>query len=153
MARTDLDPLDIWRRAMVDNVRRDAPDLSARQMAALLTVYMTEPPHTVRGLAAGLGVSKPAITRALDRLGEFGLARRKTDPRDRRSVVVQRTVKGSVYLAELADIIANAQVERDRARAAEMARQVKRKAAAKPAAAKRNKAAGPAAPAKAAVGR
>jgi DNA-binding MarR family transcriptional regulator len=130
MARTDLDPLDIWRRAMVDNVRRDAPDLSARQMAALLTVYMTEPPHTVRGLAAGLGVSKPAVTRALDRLGEFGLARRKTDPRDGRSVVVQRTVKGSVYLAELAEIIARAQAEKDRARAAEAARLAKRKPAA-----------------------
>ena len=151
MARTNLEPLDIWRRAMVDNVRRDAPDLSARQMATLLTVYMTDPPHTVRGLAAGLGVSKPVITRALDRLGEFGLARRKTDPRDKRSVVVQRTVKGSVYLAELADIIANAQVERDRARAAEMARKAKRKAAAKPAAAKPDKAAAP--KAKATAGR
>ena len=138
MARTNLDPLDIWRRAMVDNVRRDAPDLSARQMAVLLTVYMTAPPHTVRGLAAGLGVSKPAITRALDRLGEFGLARRKTDPRDGRSVVVQRTVKGSVYLAELAEIIANAQAEKDRARAAAAARQ-----AAKAAAAQRQTAAAP----------
>ncbi len=129
MARTDLDPLDIWRRAMVDNVRRDAPDLSARQMAALLTVYMTEPPHTVRGLAAILDISKPAVTRALDRLGEFGLARRKTDPRDGRSVVVQRTVKGSVYLAELAEIIARAQRDVDRARAARAGKKV----AAKPA--------------------
>jgi DNA-binding MarR family transcriptional regulator len=114
MAVTDLDSLDIWRRAMVANVRRDAPDLSARQMAVLLTVYMTEQPHTVRGLAETLNVSKPAITRALDRLGEFGLARRKTDPDDRRSVVVQRTVKGSVYLAEFADIITQATAERDR---------------------------------------
>jgi DNA-binding MarR family transcriptional regulator len=128
MAATDLEPLDIWRRAMVDNVRRDAPDLSARQMALLLTVYMTEPPHTVRGLAEILNVSKPAITRALDRLGEFGLARRKTDPRDRRSVVVQRTVKGSVYLAEFADIIAAAKVECERERAAEAARQAERQA-------------------------
>lgn len=114
---------------MVDNVRRDAPDLSARQMAALLTVYMTEPPHTVRGLAAILDISKPAVTRALDRLGEFGLARRKTDPRDGRSVVVQRTVKGSVYLAELAEIIARAQRDVDRARAARAGKKV----AAKPA--------------------
>ena len=117
MAVTDLDPLNIWRRAMVANVRRDAPDLSARQMAVLLTVYMTDPPHTVRGLAEMLKVSKPAITRAIDRLGEFGLARRKTDPRDRRSVIVQRTVKGSVYLAEFAEIIAEATVERDREQA------------------------------------
>lgn len=122
MAAANLDSLDIWRRAMVDNVRRDAPDLSARQMAALLTVYMTEPPHTVRGLAATLSVSKPAVTRALDRLGQLGLARRKIDPRDRRSVLVQRTVKGSVYLSELAEIIADAQTEKDRARAGEAAR-------------------------------
>lgn len=114
MAVTDLDPLDIWRRAMVANVRRDAPDLSARQMAVLLTVYMTEPPHTVRGLAEILKVTKPAITRAIDRLGEFGLARRKTDPRDRRSVVVHRTVKGSVYLAEFAEIIHDATQARSR---------------------------------------
>ncbi len=130
MARTDLEPLDIWRRAMVDSVRRDAPDLSARQMAALLTVYMTGPPHTVRGLAATLGVSKPAITRALDRLSELGLARRKTDPRDGRSVVVQRTVKGSVYLSEFAEIIADARAEVERARAAEAARTAARKRAA-----------------------
>lgn len=125
MPVTDLDPLDIWRRAMVANVRRDAPDLSARQMAVLLTVYMTEQPHTVRGLAEILNVSKPAITRAIDRLGEFGLARRKTDPRDRRSVVVQRTVKGSVYLADFAQIINEATIERERDLAALEARKAK----------------------------
>lgn len=124
----NLDPLDIWRRAMVDNVRRDAPDLSARQMAVLLTAYMTPPPHTVRGLAELLNVSKPAITRALDRLGELGLARRKTDPKDRRSVVVQRTVKGSVYLAEFAEIIAAATEQSERELTAAAPRQMQRKA-------------------------
>ncbi len=116
---------------MVDNVRRDAPDLSARQMAVLLTVYMTDPPHTVRGLAADLGVSKPAITRAVDRLSEFGLARRKTDPRDGRSVILQRTVKGSVYLSEFAEIIADARAETERARAALAARRSAKTAAAR----------------------
>jgi len=150
MAVTNLDPLDIWRSALVANVRRDAPDLSARQMAVLLTVYMTEPPHTVRGLAEILNVSKPAITRAIDRLGEFGLARRKTDPRDRRSIVVQRTVKGSVYLAEFAEIIGVAAKERARARASEQARREKAAAAkpAQPAAAKQPGSKAPAASAK-----
>lgn len=134
MTATNLEPLNTWRRAMVENVRRDAPDLSARQMAVLLTVYMTAPPHTVRGLAAMLGVAKPAVTRALDRLGEFGLARRKTDARDRRSVVVQRTVKGSVYLAELAEIIDNAQTEKGRPGASEAARGTKAQTAPKAAA-------------------
>jgi len=149
MAAANLESLDIWRRAMVDNVRRDAPDLSARQMAALLTVYMTEPPHTVRGLAAALAVSKPAITRALDRLGQLGLARRKIDPQDRRSVLVQRTVKGSVYLSDLAEIIADAQAERNRARAAAGASHGAKKIAAKTAPATGRKAAASPAPQKA----
>ena len=152
MAVTNLEPLDIWRRAMVANVRRDAPDLSARQMAVLLTVYMTEEAQTVRGLAEILNVSKPAITRAIDRLGEFGLVRRKTDPSDRRSIIIQRTVKGSVYLAELAEIIKEATLEQERDRIAAKAREAKRKTGEKkaaPAAAKpapKAKAAKPAAP-------
>jgi len=100
--------LDLWRGAIVESVRRDAPDLSARQMALLLTVYLIPPPHTVRGLAAHLNVSKPAITRALDRLTEYGLIKRKVDDHDRRSVLIQRTVKGSVFLREFGDIIATA---------------------------------------------
>ena len=127
MAVTDLEPLDIWRRAMVANVRRDAPDLSARQMAVLLTVYMIDEGQTVRGLAEILNVSKPAVTRAIDRLGEFGLVRRRTDPNDRRSIIVQRTVKGSVYLAEFADIIKKATQEQERDRIAAEARKAKAK--------------------------
>lgn len=98
----------MWRGAIVESVRRDAPDLSARQMALLLTVYLTPPPHTVRGLAVSLNISKPAVTRALDRLSEFGMVKRKVDDTDRRSVLVQRTVKGSVYLREFGDIIVTA---------------------------------------------
>ncbi|MCB9960276.1 MAG: MarR family transcriptional regulator [Rhodospirillaceae bacterium] len=97
--------LDLWRRALVASVRRDGPDLSARQLALLLTVYLTPPPHTVRGLAAHLAVSKPAITRALDRLSQEGFLKRKIDPSDRRNVLVQRTVRGSVHLSEFADLV------------------------------------------------
>lgn len=93
--------LSILRDTVVALVRRDGPDLSARQLGVLLTVYLTDGPHTVRGLAAELKVSKPAITRALDRLGELDLARRKVDPMDRRSVLVQRTLKGAGFLRDL----------------------------------------------------
>jgi DNA-binding MarR family transcriptional regulator len=105
--------LDLWRGAIVESVRRDAPDLSARQMALLLTVYLTPPPHTVRGLAITLNVSKPAVTRALDRLSKYGLVRRKVDDTDRRSVLIQRTVKGSVFLREFGDIIVEAASQSD----------------------------------------
>jgi len=103
---SELQALDIWRRAVVESVRRDAPDLSARQMALLLSVYLTPPPHTVRGLAEILKVSKPAITRAVSRLSELELVRRKTDDADRRSVLIQRTVRGSVFLREHGELIA-----------------------------------------------
>jgi DNA-binding MarR family transcriptional regulator len=100
--------LEIWRGAIVESVRRDTPDLSARQMAVLTTVYLRRQPHTVRGLAEELNVAKPAVTRALDRLSELGLIRRKPDPDDRRSVLIQRTVKGSVFLSEFSDLIVQA---------------------------------------------
>ena len=103
--------LDLWRRALVASVRRDGPDLSARQLALMLTVYLTSPPHTVRGLAADLNVSKPAITRALDRLSVLGFIRRKVDQTDRRNVLVQRTVKGSVFLSEFSELVATSAVE------------------------------------------
>jgi DNA-binding MarR family transcriptional regulator len=98
----------ILRDTIVALVRRDGPDLSARQLGVFLTCYLDDSPHTVRGLAAELHVSKPAITRALDRLGELDLARRKVDPLDRRSVLVQRTLKGTGFLRDLRTIMAEA---------------------------------------------
>ncbi len=99
----------ILRDTTVALVRRDGPDLSARQLGVFLTCYLQDGAHTVRGLAAELNVSKPAITRALDRLGELDLARRKVDPMDRRSVLVQRTLKGTAFLRDLRAIMSEAQ--------------------------------------------
>ncbi|GAN76317.1 MarR family transcriptional regulator [Acidisphaera rubrifaciens] len=96
------------RDTIVSMVRRDGPDLSARQLGVFLTCYLQDGAHTVRGLAAELNVSKPAITRALDRLGELDLARRKVDPMDRRSVLVQRTLKGAAFLRDLRGIMTEA---------------------------------------------
>jgi DNA-binding MarR family transcriptional regulator len=101
----------ILRQTIVALVRRDGADLSARQLAVFLTCYLTEGAHTVRGLAQELNVSKPAITRALDRLAELDYARRKVDPADRRSVLVQRTVKGAAFLREVRGVMNEAATE------------------------------------------
>ncbi|MBB5371892.1 MarR family transcriptional regulator [Acidocella aromatica] len=98
----------ILRDTIVSLVRRDGVDLSARQLGVFLTCYLTDGAHTVRGLAQELNVSKPAITRALDRLTELDFIRRKVDPSDRRSVLVQRTVKGAAFLRETRHIMADA---------------------------------------------
>lgn len=86
-------------------VRDQAPDLSTRQLAILLSVYLEAPPHTVRGLAARLGVTKPVITRALDTMGELQLVSRRRDEADRRNVIIQRTVDGALYLERLGDLV------------------------------------------------
>jgi DNA-binding MarR family transcriptional regulator len=100
--------LGILRDTVVGTVRRDGPDLSARQFGVFLICYIEDAQHTVRGLAARLEVSKPAITRSLDRLEELGLARRAPDPRDRRSVLVTRTRKGNDLLADLRSLLVTA---------------------------------------------
>jgi DNA-binding MarR family transcriptional regulator len=100
--------LRLWWDALAGSVRGDGPDLSARQMAILLTVYIKEGPHTVRGLAAGLNISKPAVTRALDRLAELKFTHRVKDEQDRRNVLIQRTVRGSAFLSEFAELVAAA---------------------------------------------
>jgi len=100
--------LGVLRATIVDLVRRDGPDLSARQLGVFLTCYLETEAQTVRGLALKLNVSKPAISRALDRLSEFDLVRRKTDPLDRRSVLVQRTATGMAFLRELRAILGDA---------------------------------------------
>ena len=100
--------LALWQNVVLETVRREGPDLSSRQLAILLTVYLTPPPHTVRGLASSLKVSKPAITRALDTLGQLDLLKRKRDEADRRNVLVQRTVKGSMFLHDFGDLVSDA---------------------------------------------
>lgn len=97
--------LALWHQVTVRMLQQSGPDLSARQIAVLLTVYLEEGPHTVRGLAANLHVSKPAITRALDRLGDEGLLTRETDDNDRRSVLIQKTLKGSTFLHDFGEAI------------------------------------------------
>jgi DNA-binding MarR family transcriptional regulator len=100
--------LELWRHALVASVRAEAPDLSARQMALLLHVYLGEGPHTVRGLAKILNISKPAVSRALDRLGDLGYVRRERDELDHRNVLVQRTISGSEFLTHFSRMIDDA---------------------------------------------
>ncbi|QDP20483.1 MarR family winged helix-turn-helix transcriptional regulator [Sphingomonas xanthus] len=84
--------------ALIQYVRSGEPDLTNRQMALLMLVYQTPGPHTVRGLARQLGVSKPVVTRALNTLGALGYLRRERDQDDRRNVFVVRTNDGAEFL-------------------------------------------------------
>ncbi len=111
----DRQALGLWLDVTSHAVRADGPDLTARQTALLLTVYLEPGPHTVRGLAKRLGVGKPAVVRALDSLSEAGLLQRVSDPADRRNVFIVGTEQGTLQLGDYARNIARniAQIARD----------------------------------------
>ena len=99
------DALNLWRTITMRMMAEKDMDLSTRQIGILLTTYLSPPPHTVKNLSERLGISKPAVCRAIDTLSMHNLIKRKKDENDNRIVLVQRTVRGSVYLSELSDII------------------------------------------------
>ena len=100
-----LQSLRLWHATALSMVRAGEPDLSLRQMSILLEIYLEPAPHTVRGLAAKLEVTKPVITRALDSMGRLGLVNRSRDPADRRNVLVKRTVDGALFVERLGDLM------------------------------------------------
>ena len=104
MAETGLQS---WMRTLLAYVRSGDPDLTNRQMALLLLVYLKPGPHTVRGLAKALNVSKPVVTRALNRLGALGYLRRQRDDADRRNIFVAPTQEGAEFLEHFKSLIGN----------------------------------------------
>lgn len=99
-----IQSLKLWHDVHLGLVHQ-GDDLSSRQIAILLTIYLDAPPHTVRGLARKLGVTKPVVTRALDTLGKLDFVARKRDEADRRNVIIQRTVAGALAVERLGDMI------------------------------------------------
>ena len=96
-----------WMTTLIDYVRSGRPDLTNRQMALLLHVYLHDGPHTVRQIARVLGVSKPVVTRALNRLGALGYLRRERDENDRRNIFVVPTDEGADFLDAFGRLIAD----------------------------------------------
>jgi DNA-binding MarR family transcriptional regulator len=99
--------LQSWMKTLLAYVRSGDPDLTNRQMALLLLVYLKPGPHTVRGLAKALNVSKPVVTRALNRLGALGYLRRQRDDADRRNIFVAPTQEGADFLEHFKSLIGN----------------------------------------------
>ena len=105
-AELNKQALGLWLDVTSRSVQSDGPDLTARQTALMLTVYLEAGPHTVRALAQRLGVGKPAIVRAIDTLQDVGLVERRPDPADRRNIFVVGTEAGAERLSTYAASIA-----------------------------------------------
>ncbi|MBR0651375.1 MarR family transcriptional regulator [Roseomonas terrae] len=85
---------------------REGMDLNVRQIVVLLELAAAKGPLSVRGLAHHLQVSKPAITRAIDRLETLGLAIRPVNPADQRDRLLQPTEKGREQARQLSNAAA-----------------------------------------------
>lgn len=104
-----------WLDGLTAIVRSDLPDMTNRQMAILLTVAMTAGPHTVRGLATRLDVSKPVVTRALNKLAALGYLLRKRDRNDGRNIFVEMTKAGTEFLDQFNQTVGDATIRADAA--------------------------------------
>ncbi len=96
----------IWMACVLSVVKSDLPDLSNRHMAVLLSVAFQRDRYTVRGLAAHVGVSRPVISRGLNKLSRLGLLQRESDPKDGRSVFIAMTEKGVQFVERLNQVLA-----------------------------------------------
>ena len=97
-------PIEVIRNTMLALVRQDGRDLTARQLTALLSVYLRDETQTVTSLATMLNVSRPGVTRILDRLVDADLVSRAEDKQDRRRVLIRRTREGARYVQTLAEV-------------------------------------------------
>lgn len=81
--------------------RHMAPFNVTGQQAALLLRSCAVPDATPTQLALWLGTDNPGMTRLLDRLETKGLVQRRTNPTDRRAIVVEPTDAGQTLAPDL----------------------------------------------------
>jgi DNA-binding MarR family transcriptional regulator len=81
-------------------VKADDRDITLRQLAVLLWVNDQATPPSVKHVAAAIGISKPAVTRALDRLQELTFVARGHNKTDARMIDVKMMLKGRAFIAQ-----------------------------------------------------
>ncbi len=99
-----VDAVVALRATLLTLVRRDGRDLTARQLTALMTVYLDDQVYTVSSMAELLSISRPGVTRIIDRLAEYDLVEREEDHADRRRVLIRRTSHGEGFMRDLNEI-------------------------------------------------
>ena len=97
--------IELLRETLLSSVRHQGErDLTARQLVALLIVYSDDVVHCVSSMAGLLNVSRPGVTRILDRLVGMKLVGRTEDTNDRRRCLILRTIEGATYVKQLAEV-------------------------------------------------
>jgi DNA-binding MarR family transcriptional regulator len=103
--------LRFWKLVHEACLQQDLDELSMRQMAILLKIYIDAPPHSVKTLSEQLNIPKAAVSRAIDSLSAKSLVKRERSKHDKRCVILHRTLSGMTCLGTLADAITKASGE------------------------------------------
>ena len=105
MTRTDPEPPSSGPfAALLRNDKIAVFDFTLRQIGVLEAVIAATEDVSVKEIAATLTLSKPAITRALDRLVLHGLVQRTPNKIDRRLVICTPTRLGRSMMAVIHEI-------------------------------------------------
>lgn len=99
----DHPQVSVLRGTLLALVRRDGRDLTVRQLTAFLSIYMDKTTHSLSSIADLLEISRPGVTRIIDRLAECDLVARQEDREDRRRVLVRRTSAGAAFFREVVE--------------------------------------------------
>lgn len=83
---------------IITNATRQKETLSVRQLGLLSLVYIDHIHASVDRYATELKLSKPAITKALNRLEELNFIKRKIAWQDKRKITVLPTLTGQDYI-------------------------------------------------------
>jgi DNA-binding MarR family transcriptional regulator len=74
---------------------------TTRQLATLLLLHMADRQLSFPNVCADLAISKPALTRSLDRLTTLGFVERSRSDGDRRKTFVAITKRGRALVRQL----------------------------------------------------
>lgn len=85
---------DVMFRMVAENYQKHLAEIGLTMVQAQVLRLLESESRTTSEIAAGLGISAPAVTQLTDRLNKKRLIERREAPGDRRSVLVVVTARG-----------------------------------------------------------
>lgn len=86
---------------IVNRVSRTGLTLTVRQLALFGCIYNDGVEDSTDRYSQMLNIAKPSVTRCIDHLEELKLVERKTNPENRRKILVQKTETGKLLFEQI----------------------------------------------------
>jgi DNA-binding MarR family transcriptional regulator len=96
-----------WYQTLGALIAKMPHELTMRQCLILLHIYLLEGEHNVKSLSYTFDLPKASVSRALSALVLLGLLKKRNNPKDKRNIIVHKTMKGIAFLNQFNDIVMN----------------------------------------------